>query len=163
LCLDVAHFPLAPTYGWDVRTGKGYTDDDFAGMLSRLREVPGDRIFYVELSDMVVPDPPLGRGSDYDVWAAENKPARGDRFAWTICARPVPLVGRAAGFIAPTAKDQGARVVECIQAILATGFAGPFVFEFFEAEVMTRSDRDIPDRYAQACAESQRLLRERCW
>lgn len=146
-----------------MRTGEGYTDEDFAALLSRLRKVPGDKIFYVELSDMVVPNPPLGRGSDYDDWADQNKPARGDRFSWTICARPVPLVGRAAGSIVASTKDRGARVVECVQAILATGFGGPFIFEFFEAEVMATPDEDIPERYAKACAKAQRLLRQQCW
>ncbi|KAL7418290.1 hypothetical protein Q5752_006746 [Cryptotrichosporon argae] len=165
LCLDVAHFPLSPSYGWDPVTGKGFTDEQFDALLGRLRAVPADKIVYLELSDMVVPDPPLYAGSVFDHWAANNKaPRDGDRFIWTICGRPVPLVGRNAGTLAVgEAVSQGARVVEALRAILSTGFKGTCLFEFFEAEVMALPDVDVPARYATASAQSLAELVPACF
>ena len=125
LCLDVAHFPLAPSYGWDPITGEGWTEADYEKMIARLRAVPAEKIFYVELSDVLKPDPPLGQGSDFDAWREENRPLRGDSFVWVICARPVPFVGKNAGRSIKSDDDMGgARVVESIKAILSTGFKG---------------------------------------
>ena len=127
LCLDVAHFPLAPSYGWDPLTGKGWTEADYEKMLTRLRTVPAEKIFYVELSDVLKPDPPLGQGSDFDAWREKNQPPRGDNFVWVICGRPVPFVGRNAGKSIKSDKDMGGgRVVESIKAILSTGFQGMY-------------------------------------
>lgn len=164
LCLDTAHFPLSPPYGYDPVTGTGFDDESYQQMTSRLRALPAEKIFYVELSDVVVPDPPLYKGSRFDEWAKNNKPPRdGDRFIWTICGRPVPLVGRAAGSLTSDSAKSGARVIESLRAILDTGFKGTIIFEMFEVEYMTPADKDIPARYADACAESQRRLVEACW
>jgi hypothetical protein len=125
LCLDVAHFPLAPGYGWDPLTGLGWTDDDVKGIVSRLRAVPADKIFYVELSDVLSPVIPLGQGSAFDEWRIQANSPRGDSFVWAVCGRPVPLVGKHAGK-AVKGKDDlgGARVTETLKAILDTGFRG---------------------------------------
>jgi hypothetical protein len=164
LCLDTAHFPLSPPYGYDPVTGTGFDDDSYQQMISRLRALPGEKIFYVELSDVVVPDPPLYKGSLFDEWARTHKPPRdGDRFIWTICGRPVPLVGRAAGSLTSDSAKSGARVIESLRAILHTGFKGTIIFEMFEVEHMMPADKEIPARYAAACAESQRQLIEACW
>lgn len=162
LCLDVAHFPLAPEYGWDVRTGEGYSDTQFKSMLDRLRKVPKEHIAYVEVSDMVLPSPPLGQGSPFDAWDIENASThgRGDKFTWTVCGRPLPLVGRNAGAIKP-GDDKvkcGGRVPEALGAILDTGFEGLIVMEFFEAKFMSGDDETIPARYANAAAKSQELI-----
>lgn len=124
LCLDVAHFPLAPQYGFDPLTGTGFSDDQFEACMQRIRAVPAEKIFYVELADVVKPTTPLGQGSLFDEWRDENKPTRGDRFTWAVCGRPVPLVGRDAG---RGEEIGGARVIEAVQAILATGFDGELV------------------------------------
>jgi sugar phosphate isomerase/epimerase len=125
LCLDTAHFPLAPAYGWDPVTGKGWTDTQYWAMLQRIRQVPGDKIFYVELSDVLTPIVPLGQGSPFDEWRTKANSPRGDGFVWAICGRPVPLVGRDAGRAVRSEDDMGgARVVESVQAILSTGFRG---------------------------------------
>jgi hypothetical protein len=143
--------------------------------VKRIQAVPAEKIFYVELADVVDPakTKPLGQGSIFDAWRTEHKPARGDRFTWAVCGRPVPLVGRNAG---REEEIGGARVVEAMQAILSTGFrgasctfgknvkglliAGLFMFEQFEAQFQAEDDADIPDRYAAACAESWTRLVE---
>ncbi|GFZ52285.1 hypothetical protein JCM24511_10058 [Saitozyma sp. JCM 24511] len=161
LCLDVAHFPLAPGYGWDPLTGLGWTDDDVKGIVSRLRAVPADKIFYVELSDVLTPVIPLGQGSAFDDWRIQANSPRGDSFVWAVCGRPVPLVGKHAGKAVKGKHDLGgARVTETLKAILDTGFRGPMMFEMFEAIRMAEEDANIPGDYAQACAESQRKLVE---
>ncbi|EON68432.1 hypothetical protein W97_07756 [Coniosporium apollinis CBS 100218] len=159
LCLDVAHFPLAPSYGWDPLTGEGWTESDYEKLIARLRTVPAEKIFYVELSDVLKPVIPLGQGSDFDAWREKNRPSRGDNFVWVICGRPVPFVGKSAGKSVNSNDDMGGgRVLESVKAILSTGFKGLVMFEFFEAVVMEREDPSIPEIYAEACATSQRIF-----
>ena len=94
-------------------------------MIERMKRVPGDKIFYVELSDVLKPVIPLGKGSPYDEWREKTQSPRGDSFVWAICGRPVPLVGRDAGRQVKGEDDMGgARVVETLKAILSTGFKG---------------------------------------
>ena len=76
-------------------------------MIARLRTVPAEKIFYVELSDVLKPVIPLGQGSDFDAWREKNRPARGDTFVWVICGRPVPFVGRNAGKSVKSDNDIG--------------------------------------------------------
>ncbi|WVF72588.1 hypothetical protein IAT40_007405 [Kwoniella sp. CBS 6097] len=161
LCLDVAHFPLAPTYGWNPTTGEGWTDVQYAEMLERLSKVPGDKIFYLEISDVLQPITPLGQGSAFDQWKEKNKPVRGDVFTWTICGRPLPFVGKDAGRSVKGPEDMGgARVAESVRAILATGFSGPILWEFFEALTMEVDDPKLPEIYAQACVEAEKGLKQ---
>jgi hypothetical protein len=129
LCLDVAHFPLAPSYGWNPNTGQGWTDSEYEKMIGRLRTVPAEKIFYVEVSDVLKPIVPLGQGSEFDTWREKNDTSRGDIFVWTICARPVPFVGKNAGRSAMSEDDMGGgRVLESIKAILDTGFKGAYFY-----------------------------------
>lgn len=131
LCLDVAHFPLAPSYGWVPTTGEGWSDSQYNEMISRLKKVPGNKIFYLEISDVLKPVRPLGQGSPFDAWREKNRPARGDIFVWTVCGRPLPYVGKNAGRSVDNEDDMGgARVFESVQAVLSTGFKGVFLEEY---------------------------------
>ncbi|WRT68156.1 uncharacterized protein IL334_005131 [Kwoniella shivajii] len=160
LCLDVAHFPLAPSYGWNPTTGEGWTDDQYREMLDRLAKVPGDKIFYLEISDVLKPVVPLGRGSPFDSWRQINRPPRGDIFCWTICGRPLPFVGKDAGRGVRSQDDMGGgRVLQSVRAVLRTGFKGPVMWEFFEAVNMEKNDPSIPEVYAQACRIAEQGLR----
>lgn len=161
LCFDTAHTPLAPSYGWDPVTGNGWTDKEFEGVLDRIRAIPGDKIFYVELSDVLAPTTPLGKGSDFDAWRINANSPRGDSFVWAVCGRPIPLVGRHAGLAVRGEDDMGgARVVQQVKAVLSTGFKGPMMFEMFEAIRMEQDDPEIPAQYAEACARAEHLLRK---
>ncbi|WRT69336.1 uncharacterized protein IL334_006320 [Kwoniella shivajii] len=161
LCLDTAHWPLSPIYGYDPTTGEGFTDQQFKEMLGRLSEIPGEKIFYVELSDVLKPVVPLGKGSPFDEWRVKANSPRGDRFVWAVCGRPVPFVGRDAGRQVKTQDDMGgARVLECFKTILASGFNGPVMWECFEALTMEKDDEDIPALYANAMWESRTKLIE---
>ncbi|KAK6909912.1 hypothetical protein L486_00436 [Kwoniella mangroviensis CBS 10435] len=160
LCLDTAQFPLSPDYGYKVRTGEGYTDQQFDEMLQRMSQVPGEKIFYVELSECVKPVVPLGQGSPFDTWAEKAQSPRGDRFVWAICGRPVPFIGRDAGRQVRTQEDYGrARVADCLKVILDSGFNGPIMFEFFEAISMERGDENVPEIYSNAAAKSLKHLK----
>ena len=160
----MAHFPLAPSYGWSPTTGQGFDDAAYYEMVDRIRAVPCEKIFYVEISDMILPDPPLYKGSPFDRWAEQNEPvARGYRFIWTVCGRPLPLMGQNAGDKSLQGKTRnGGRVVDSLKAILSTGFCGPIVLEFFEAEYMSGDDETIPHRYAQGCVEARTRLIRSC-
>lgn len=159
LCLDTALMALTPEYGFDPLTGEGYTDDQFESMVTRLRQVPPAKIFYVELSDLLKPAPPLRKGSAFDAWESKNQPSAGEIFAWCVCARPVPLMGRLGG-----SKDEegvdGARVGDVLKVLVEMGYGGPIMFESFEALSMEQEDGDVPAVYARRYAESWRLLQD---
>lgn len=125
LCMDTAQFPLAKRYGWDPKTGTGWSEEQYQDMLERIRQIPGEKIFYIELSECIAPSTPLYSGSRYDAWAKNSTTTRNDRFIWAICGRPVPLIGLNAGQDVQTNEDMGgARVVETLLAILSTGYKG---------------------------------------
>jgi hypothetical protein len=127
LCLDTAQFPLAREYGWDPVTGSasGWTTEQSTACLERLKTVPAEKIFYVEISDVLAPTVPLGKGSAFDAWRSRTQSPRGDVFVWAICGRPVPLVGKDAGRSVRSQEDYGgARVVDALSAILSTGYRG---------------------------------------
>lgn len=160
MCLDVAHFPLSPDYGFDPATGVGFTDAQFSDLVARLRKVPADKIFYVEVSDVSAPSPPLHNGNWIDPWVKANQPQpRGDRGIWCSCARPLPYVGRNAGALQDDTVAPAARVDESLKAIFDTGFKGLIVFEFFEAPFMDVADETVPARYASACAKAEPHIR----
>ncbi|AAW44929.1 hypothetical protein CNBL0420 [Cryptococcus deneoformans B-3501A] len=161
LCIDTAHPPLAPAYGWDPTTGEGWTDEQYASFLERLRAVPKEKIFYVELSEVLKPVVPLGKGSPFDEWREKAQSPRGDGFVWAVCGRPVPLVGRDAGRGVKGPNDMGAaRALETFKAVLSTGWRGICMFEFFEALHMEPADPEIPFKYADACALSNKRILE---
>lgn len=144
-------------------------------MLDRLRSVPGDKIFYVELSDVLTPAVPLHSGSAFDNWHSAKGHPRGDGFVWAVCGRPVPFVGRDAGRAVKTEADKGgARVKEQLEVLLEIGFkgelqvregsggltTGPIMYEVFEAQSMEREAEDVSAVYAEACALGHERLLE---
>jgi hypothetical protein len=110
-------------------TGKGYGDIEFEALMARLANVPSEKIFYVELADVITPDKakPLGRGSEFDDWQNSNPAPRGPAFVWAFCGRPVPLIGRNAGRSVKKGRDMGgARVLEILRVLFNKGFRGTF-------------------------------------
>lgn len=151
LCLDTALIALTPGYGIDPLTGEGYDDAKFDDMIDRLRKIPIDKIFYVELSELLKPTTPLGQGSKFDAWRDANQPAYGDVFTWCVCARPV------AGVL-EEGKTGAARVGQVLQVLNEMGYRGPLMFESFEALEMQKDDEGVPLLYANRYAEGWRNL-----
>jgi hypothetical protein len=118
---------LGAPYGFNPLTGEGYDDTQFDYLMGRLSAVPADRIFYVELADVITPDPskPLGKGSEFDEWQKVNRAPRGPAFVWAFCGRPVPLVGKNAGRSIQSKRDLGgARVIDILHVLFNNGFRG---------------------------------------
>lgn len=116
---------LSKEYGWDPKTGQGWTDDEYQSMIQRLKALPAHKIFYVELSEMIRPRPPLFAGSEYDQWARDDTSGNNDQYKWLICARPVPFIGKNAGLAVERKEDMGdARCLITLEAILSTGYKG---------------------------------------
>lgn len=101
-----------------------WSEEDFQALLGRLRAVPADKIFYVELADVVPVTKALGKGSRFDEWRAKANSPRGDTFVWATCGRCLPEVGSDAG---RGGEKGAARVAEALKAILDTGFNGRFL------------------------------------
>jgi len=95
--------------------------------MERLAAVPAEKIFYVELADVIAPDAskPLGGGSEFDEWQKVNPAPRGPAFVWAFCGRPVPLIGRNAGRDIHEKRDMGgARVLDVLEVLFKNGFRG---------------------------------------
>lgn len=97
-------------------------------MISRISSLPPEKIFYVELSDVLNPKAtkPLYQGSPFDEFGKNDKSGKNERFIWVRCARPVPLVGPNGGMDKRPEgmEEDGARVVETLKAIMSTGWRG---------------------------------------
>ncbi|WVQ77669.1 hypothetical protein IAR50_007358 [Cryptococcus sp. DSM 104548] len=171
LCLDTAQLALSPTYGWDPLTRKGWSRPEYDSMISRLSALRKEKIFYLELSDVLQPSPPLYGGSKFDEQAVKDDVGYGQgknaRGKWVFYARPVPLVGPNGGLgegqdgedvAKKVGESDAARVVETLKAILSTGWRGYCMFEVFESIYMGADDPGVPRRYAQACKKSKELL-----
>lgn len=94
-------------------------------MLERLKAVPPEKIFLLELSDALAPSPPLGQGSAFDVWAANATHGCNEIFSWACCGRPVPFIGRDVGRGVASEADCGqARVLEQVKVLIENGYKG---------------------------------------
>jgi hypothetical protein len=125
LCIDTAQCALAPAYGFDPTSGNGYTEAAFQALIERLRSLPAEVIFFVEISDVLEPSPPLLGGSSFDEWHRAQGPGYRTGFTWCRCARVIPHIGRGTGKDVQRDIDMGAaRVAELLKAILETGFTG---------------------------------------
>ncbi|ODN81782.1 hypothetical protein L202_02155 [Cryptococcus amylolentus CBS 6039] len=159
LCLDTAHPPLAPEYGWNPTTGEGWTDAIYADFIERVKAVPKEKIFYVELSEVLKPVVPLGKGSEFDEWRAAGNTTRNDYFIWAALGRPLPLVGKNAGESVKDGNDMGhANALQTFKAVLDQGWSGIVMFEFFEVLRMSPADSNIPYKYANGAALSEKRL-----
>ncbi|KAM0746807.1 xylose isomerase-like protein [Meredithblackwellia eburnea MCA 4105] len=172
LCIDIAHIALGPKYGFDPCTSFGYTSppSNFMSILSRLRSLPASKIFFYEVTDVILPSPALMRGSSFDKFHVENDHV--PRLSWSFMGRCVPLVGKNAGDDVrrdggPGAGEEGlldeddlgaARVVEITKAVFSTGFRGPCSWEVFEHKYMSVDDPTVPFRYAKAGLVSKEKL-----
>lgn len=118
---------LSPVYGYDPETGQGYTDSQFKGLISRLKSLDPESIFFFEISEVLKPQPPLFKGSDFDHWA-ERQPENVPNLShWVQCARSVPFVGKSLGKGVTRGGEEemgGARVAEIAKAVFGTGFRG---------------------------------------
>lgn len=116
---------LAPAYGFNPTTGDGYAPSDVSALLDRISKLDPSKIFFFEISDVQLPDPPLYKGSPYDDWAKaqpEGTPARSN---WVLTARSIPYIGRKLGKDVKSEKDMGAaHVAQVAKAVFATGFRG---------------------------------------
>ncbi|KIR27124.1 hypothetical protein I309_04068 [Cryptococcus deuterogattii LA55] len=162
LCLDTAQLALAKSYGWDPFTGQGWDRTSYEAMINRLACLPPEKIFYVELSDVLNPKAtkPLYQGSPFDEFGKNDKSGKNERFIWVRCARPVPLVGPNGGMDKRPEgmEEDGARVVETLKTIMSTGWRGYTFFEVFECLKMEPEDEGLPDRYASACKKSSEMI-----
>lgn len=126
----------------DPLTGADYPD--FEGVLARIRAVPGDKIHFFEISDVIQPTAaaPLLKGSEYDAYHAADPDARA-LFTWSICGRCLPLVGKNAGDDVRGPEDLGgARAAEIFKAVLDTGFRGTSSFPSGTPATSSRAPAD---------------------
>ncbi|WWC61262.1 uncharacterized protein I303_103843 [Kwoniella dejecticola CBS 10117] len=151
LCIDTAQCALAPAYGFDPTSGRGFTEPAVAALLQRLAALPADKIFFVEISDVLRPSPALLCGSPFDQWHLDQGPGYRTGFTWCRCARVIPHIGRGTGKLVQGQDGLGAgRTSEIVKAILSTGFEGPMLYECFEVSEQEKAETSIPDELVRA-------------
>jgi len=116
---------LAPAYGFDPTTGEGFRPEQVDALIERIHNLDPAKIFFFEICDVQLPDPPLGKGSPYDDWAKAQPEGTPQRSNWVLCGRSIPYIGRKLGKDVHSEKDMGAaRVIDLARAVFATGFRG---------------------------------------
>ncbi|OCF60344.1 hypothetical protein L486_03026 [Kwoniella mangroviensis CBS 10435] len=164
ICLDTAQMALSPTYGYDPLSSTPPSPSNFEELIKRIKDIPKEFIFYLEISDVLPPNPALLDGSPFDEWHKSQGPNNPTRSTWVLCARALPYIGRSAGKgVRDDKKDLDlgvARVGEVTKAVFSTGFRGPVIWEPFEALVMESEDKDVPELYAHAGKVSKEKLWE---
>lgn len=163
---------MAPAYGFDPTSGRGFTPVAVQALLERLASLPRDKIFFVEISDVLAPQPALLCGSPFDQWHLDQGPGYRPGFTWCRCARVIPHIGRGTGKFVEGEQGLGAgRTADIVKAILSTGFngesphifffidcpgsdiapcIGPMFYECFEVAEQEKPDLSIPDELVQA-------------
>ncbi|WVW79123.1 hypothetical protein I302_101088 [Kwoniella bestiolae CBS 10118] len=161
LCLDTAQMALSPTYGYDPTSSTPPPSSNFSELIDRIKAIPKELIFYLEISDVLPPTPALTHGSPFDEWHKSQGADTPTRSSWVLCGRAVPYVGRSAGKdVKDEKRDMGvARVGEVARAVFDTGFRGPVIWEPFEALVMETENTGVPELYAQV----GKVSREKLW
>lgn len=111
------------------------------------KTVDPKKIFYFQISDAQKLDPPMG--PKHPAWDGKT-PARG---LWSHDYRPLPYQTEFGAYLP---------VEECTAAILKTGYRGPFSYEVFYAEDMSKNDADVPFRWAKNSIKCHKRLMEAC-
>ncbi|KAJ4171433.1 hypothetical protein NW754_013201 [Fusarium falciforme] len=149
LCLDT--FQTAggewgdPTTKSGVLETGGVTADQvnmsYDVTLSRLaRTVPPDKIFFLQISDAYLMDPPL----DPDVDESGLRP----RGRWSHSSRPLPYDG---GYLP---------IARCLEAVMATGFGGWLSVEVFDGNFEQKYGNSLLTFAKKAKASVDGLLEE---
>ncbi|ODO05199.1 hypothetical protein L198_01888 [Cryptococcus wingfieldii CBS 7118] len=132
LCLDTAHPPLAPEYGWNPTTGEGWTAAISADSIGRVKAVP--------------------KGKDLSQTTTLSGLPLDDLYL---------LSEKNAGESAKDGNDMGhANALQTFKAVLDQGWSGIVMFEFFEVLRMSPADPNIPYKYANGAALSEKRLLE---
>ncbi|TYJ58570.1 hypothetical protein B9479_000780 [Cryptococcus floricola] len=80
---------------------------------------------------------------------------------WAALGRPLPLVGKNAGQSVKDGNDMGhANALQTFKAVLDQGWSGIVMFAFFEVLRMSPADPNIPYKYANGAALSEKRLLE---
>ncbi|KZT01032.1 xylose isomerase-like protein [Laetiporus sulphureus 93-53] len=136
-----------------------YASQLLRNSLSRLADtLPPEKIFYFQISDGAHPGGANGgkRGIE-ELKQSARKKGIDPLYAWSNAWRPLPymdeLVGRKYGGYLP--------VVDVCEAVLKTGWRGPFSFEVFYERDMSIEDPTVPERWTRAAQGSfERIMQE---
>ncbi|KAH7924994.1 xylose isomerase-like protein [Leucogyrophana mollusca] len=110
-----------------------------------------EKIFYFQISD--ASGPAKIRSADLVKVAAEK--GISPLYAWSNAWRPLPYMeeidaGKHYGCFMP--------VLDVIEAVLGTGWRGPWSYEVFYEEDMSRDDPNVPEKWARAAMESHQKI-----
>ncbi|RPD60257.1 xylose isomerase-like protein [Lentinus tigrinus ALCF2SS1-7] len=117
--------------------------------------VPPEKIFYFQISDgsrKVAPDTLLQEAKDQGI---------GPLYAWSNAWRPLPYMDE----VCPRKDGESwggyLPVLDVCEAVLRTGWRGPWSYEVFYEEDMSKEDKDVPSKWTNAAQESHKFLLKR--
>lgn len=136
-------------------------DSTLAGSLQALAAtLPPAKIFYLQISDgsrNVAPDALSQSAQEQGI---------SPLYAWSNAWRPVPFMDEAV--LGETEVERGERrfggylpVLDVCEAVLKTGWRGPWSFEVFYEKDMARDDPGVPSKWTRAAMRSYELIEER--
>ncbi|EMD32278.1 hypothetical protein CERSUDRAFT_118976 [Gelatoporia subvermispora B] len=113
--------------------------------------IPSSKIFYLQISDGTRTDASALR-------AAAEKQGIPPLYAYSNEWRPLPFMSE----IEPGQKwDEYLPVVEVCEAVLKTGWRGPWSFEVFHKEDMAQDDPEVPKRWTCGAVKSYEKIMEK--
>jgi hypothetical protein len=151
LDIDVALVAVERPYGINPLIGSdGLSDEGSAKIAQVFSSIPADKIFAIDMSDIIPPRPPLLGGSALDGFAKAAFTGM-EPLAWLAGAPVLPYIGRAIGEGVNGPSDQGAgRVVDMLKLLVKNEFDGPTYFEPVEMLTHMSEDPAIPQKWAMA-------------
>ncbi|KAH9836277.1 xylose isomerase-like protein [Rhodofomes roseus] len=161
LCLDT--FQISARAYADPTSSDGRllaAQDRLADSLSALSNtIPPEKIFYFQISDGS-----HKHGVDA-LKASAQKQGIDPLYAWSNAWRPLPFQDEIEGKKGDEGYGGYLPVVEICEAVVRTGWRGPWSFEVFYEKDMSRDDPEVPRRWARSAKASyekiEGKLRER--
>ncbi|KAI0918501.1 hypothetical protein AcW1_009622 [Taiwanofungus camphoratus] len=119
--------------------------------------LPPSKIFYLQISDA---------SRKHDIGALKQSAARrgvSPLYAWSDVWRPLPFQDEIEG---REGNEEGAYggylpVVDVCEAVLRTGWRGPWSFEVFYRADMARDDPEVPRRWTRSAKQSYERIAEK--
>ncbi|KZT18672.1 xylose isomerase-like protein [Neolentinus lepideus HHB14362 ss-1] len=119
------------------------------------------KIFYLQISDGAGPHNALFSSTTLKEEAREQRVD--PRYVWSNKWRPVPFMDEIVEGSGCGESSFGGYlpVVDVVEAVVRTGWRGPWSYEVFYEADMGKADADVPTRWTNAAMESQkRILKE---
>ncbi|KZT70017.1 xylose isomerase-like protein [Daedalea quercina L-15889] len=154
LCLDT--FQISARAYADPTSSDGRllaAQERLADSLSALSQtIPPEKIFYFQISDGS-----HKHGVDA-LRGSAKKQGIDPLYAWSNAWRPIPFQDEIEGKRGDEGYGGYLPIVELCEAVVKTGWRGPWSFEVFYTQDMSRDDPEVPRRWAKSAKASYEMI-----